>query len=84
MTWLTRTPQCVVGAHVDMLERLAAEESTTRATETAVGRSLKPGGWIQRQWSLWRKSTERGRHATKATPDQLQAAGIAVKVVSRG
>jgi predicted RNase H-like nuclease (RuvC/YqgF family) len=84
MAWLAQTPAVVVEAHLVMLDRLQAEESMARTTEVAVGRSLKPGGWIRNQWQAWRRRSGRVQRAVKPTRDALAAAGIGVREVSRG
>ena len=82
MTWLSETPQAVVQAHLDMLDRLKAEEAMTAATATAIGsRGMKSGAWMSRQWQKWRASAFAGVRAVKATATDLRGIGIGVRVV---
>ncbi|KKM71009.1 hypothetical protein LCGC14_1435020 [marine sediment metagenome] len=84
MTWLAVTPQAVVHAHLEMLERLRAEESMTTATATAIGsRGLKPGEWMTRQWRKWRQSASVKQYAVKATATDLRGVGVGVHVVKK-
>ena len=81
MAWLSGTPQVVVQAHLEMLNRLRAEEAMASATATAIGsRGLKPGGWMTRQWHAWRRATTAGVRAVKASPSDLRGIGVGVRV----
>ena len=84
MTWLAVTPQAVVHAHLEMLDRLRAEEAMATATATAIGsRGLKPGGWMTRQWHAWRRSASARQPAVKATASDLRGVGVGVHVVKK-
>jgi hypothetical protein len=86
MTWLARTPQGVVAAHLEMLPRLQAEESLARANATAIGQAMAGGRreWMRRQLDAWKRLAASGQRPVKATPGALAASGIAVKVVPLG
>ena len=85
MTWLAGTPQVVVEAHLEMLNRIKAEEAMSAATETLIGmRGLKPGGWVPRQWRAWQHAAADGARAIKATATDLRGIGVGVRVVKRG
>ncbi len=84
MTWLSGTPQTVVQAHLDMLNRLRAEEAMATATATAIGsRGMKPGAWISRQWQAWRRAATASVRAVKASPSDLRGIGVGVRVVKK-
>jgi hypothetical protein len=84
MTWLKRTPQAVVRAHVEMVERLQAEEAQGLAEVCAVGRALEQGDWIPRLLSRWRRVIGGVQVAKGATPGDLSAMGIGFKEVRAG
>ena len=84
MTWLAKTPHVVVQAHLEMLNRLKAEEAMGTATATAMGsRGLKPGGWMTRQWRAWRDAATSGVRAVKASATDLRGIGVGVRVVRK-
>lgn len=86
MHWLSKTPSALVAAHAEMLGRLEAEEAMGAATTVAVGGALKKGSWIGRQWSKWGRDAAGARRerAMRATPADLAAAGIGMRVARRG
>jgi hypothetical protein len=81
--WLNEMPTALVAAHSEMLGRLEAEEALASATQVAIGGGLKKGSWIGRQWSRWSRDAAgvRGERAARATPADLSAAGIGMRVV---
>jgi len=83
MTWLDKTPQCVVEAHVDMMERLMSEEAMSAATVASVGRGTKLGAWIGRQWHRWSMLSRGSAPLAKASESDLASAGIKVRVVEK-
>lgn len=69
-----------------MLDRLLAEEAMTAATAGGMQRLLRPESLRQR-WQSWARTARGPRRrgqAQPASPAQLAAMGIAVKVVERG
>jgi len=82
MTWLEKTPSCLVEVHIEMMEKLIAEESMTAATIAGVGRGVKLGAWIGRQWHKW-AHLSRSRQTAKASASDIASAGIRVKVVEK-
>jgi hypothetical protein len=85
MSWIAETPQCVVQAHLDMLERLMAEEAMQRSTETSLGSRLKSDA---KTWNAWSRAAEGPRRAPARkgppNPAALAAMGIGFKKVKRG
>ena len=82
MSWLSM-PQAVVGAHLEMLGRLNAEEAQQSATEVAVGRNLKTGSWIGRQWHRWSNAIL-GRGTKPVGTRDLRSVGIGSRVIGDG
>lgn len=81
MTWLSKTPQAVVKCHVEMMERLSAEEALEGTAVAGVGRGLEPGEWGQRQLSRWQRAADRSqRNVTAATPAVLASMGIGLRI----
>lgn len=82
--WLAEVPQGVVGAHLEMMPRLQAEEAKTATMVAVMGRSMKAGGWIRRLWAAWKRAAlGRGTPARTATPADLGSMGIAYRPVKR-
>lgn len=91
MTWLAGTPQAVVKAHLDMIDRIKAEESMSRAVETAIGTHALVGvsrdgkkrtGWCAAAWRRWDLRSRAGRRTAKpARAGDLRGLGIGVRVV---
>ena len=85
MDWLERVPQALVEAHLDMIDGLKAEDAMSLATATAIGgRGLKHGSWMSNQWRSWGRSALARTRPVKATPGDLGAIGVGVRVKSRG
>lgn len=76
MTWLGDTPQEVVGAHIEMMQRLQAEEAMNASTEIAMGRTLKAS---RRTWDAWKRAAAPRRAAKRATAADLVSVGIGVR-----
>ena len=83
MTWLSGTPQAVVAAHLEMMQRLQAEEAMTITTTTAIGRALKSGSWTRQQWSKWQRIARGAGHPRPADPGGLAGIGIGYVKVKR-
>lgn len=81
MTWLTKTPMCVVNAHVAMLNPLTAEESRSAASVVGVGHAMKPGDWARKQIAEWDKAARMGRGEPVRTGVPL---GAGIKVIRHG
>lgn len=83
MTWLTATPLGVVMVHIEMMDRIKAEESKSRSVETAVGRRLDVN--VEAQVRRWDLRADGGRlpPAAKPTRANLRAIGIGVRSVPK-
>lgn len=80
MDWLMRTPLAVVGAFIEMLPRLQAEESLERSTEAGVGSGTWKPANSRKQVNDWIRAASAGRRrrAVRATPGALASMGIGV------
>jgi len=85
MTWLAVTPQAVVKAHIEMMPRLQAEESSQLVSVLAMGRGLKLGDWIKKQLGRWERTIRGGspRRAPGAAPSDLVKIGIGFRKVEK-
>jgi len=83
MDWL-RTPACVVSAHLRMIPVLDAEDALGGVSVHAVGSALESGPWVGDQMSSWCRAAKRHSPRRVATPADLAASGVKMKVVERG
>ena len=75
----------IVIAHLEMIDRLQAEECLSGVRVAGAARGLKIGPWVRQRLREWALLVSRGRQtAAKATAADLQSVGIGVKVVKRG
>jgi hypothetical protein len=78
MAWLTEIPQAVVRAHIEMLERIKAQEGLAAAAATGLGLRMKASS-VERWTRRW-NSADAGP-AMPATPADLTGVGIGVRVM---
>lgn len=82
--WLTRVPQALVRACLEMLPRIQAEESLQMARRVAVGSGTLTAEDAKAAQSDWLRTCEpvrRPKVRHKATPADLAAMGISYRVV---
>ncbi len=84
MTWLEKTPICLVQAHVEMMGRLEAEEALTGVDVVGVGSGAGKSDTRRSRIRSWERAARGSGRPTAATPDGLKAAGIGMRVVKRG
>jgi hypothetical protein len=85
MTWLEKTPQAIVMAHIRMLRRLEAEERNDRAEEAGWGHSVKfKREAVRRMQADWQRAARPVRGMSLPTSKEgLRAHGIGRREVRR-
>lgn len=83
MAWLTQTPVAVVRAHIEMMDRLRAEEAMVAATAAAIGSGTRKRSVVQTQWNKWKNVAQQGqgRRAQPASTDALRFMGVGVRML---
>lgn len=73
----------VIGAHVEMMTRIAAEEAIQACRTTAIGSGTVERAFARRTLSDLERAARGRRRAVRGTPADITAIGIAVHVVER-
>jgi len=83
MTWLEKTPQGLVSAHLVMMTRLQADESIESATVFAVGGGSAKREARRAQMARWRRDSAGSVKPLAATPAALKGSGIGFRRVQK-